>query len=162
MSASKSKNTFTKDPNTIYFYRQGDPYGEFSNFYPSPFLDQNNKTWPTSEHYFQAKKFINTEHEEIIRNLKTASESAKQGRSRSRPLRKDWEEVKVEVMYEAIKYKFEQNDGLREVLMGTGDKKIVEHTKNDRIWADGGDGSGKNLLGVLLMRLRGEFRNEEK
>ena len=65
-------------------------------------------------------------------------------------------------MYEAIKYKFEQNDELRKVLMGTGDKKIVEHTKNDRIWADGGDGSGKNLLGVLLMRLRDEFRNGEK
>jgi len=34
----------------------------------------------------------------------------------------------------------------------------VEHTDNDSYWADGGDGSGRNMLGVLLMSVRKELR----
>jgi len=35
---------------------------------------------------------------------------------------------------------------------------LIEHTKNDSYWADGGDGSGKNRLGQLLMELRNQLR----
>jgi predicted NAD-dependent protein-ADP-ribosyltransferase YbiA (DUF1768 family) len=45
-----------------------------------------------------------------------------------------------------------------EELLNTGDLKLIEHTQNDRYWADGLDGSGKNMLGILLMRLREELR----
>jgi predicted NAD-dependent protein-ADP-ribosyltransferase YbiA (DUF1768 family) len=34
---------------------------------------------------------------------------------------------------------------------------LVEHTKKDKYWADGGDGSGKNRLGELLMKVRAEI-----
>ncbi|WP_050027023.1 NADAR domain-containing protein [Verrucomicrobium sp. BvORR034] len=30
--------------------------------------------------------------------------------------------------------------------------------RNDSYWADGGDGSGKNCLGILLMELRDQLR----
>jgi predicted NAD-dependent protein-ADP-ribosyltransferase YbiA (DUF1768 family) len=43
-------------------------------------------------------------------------------------------------------------------LLQTLDAKLVEHTNRDRYWADGGDGTGKNRLGMLLMRLREELR----
>jgi N-glycosidase YbiA len=43
-------------------------------------------------------------------------------------------------------------------LLETGDARIVEHTTRDRYWADGGDGSGRNMLGRLLMRVRDELR----
>jgi hypothetical protein len=36
--------------------------------------------------------------------------------------------------------------------------KLVEHTSNDSYWADGGDGSGRNMLGRLLLRVRDELR----
>ena len=39
-------------------------------------------------------------------------------------------------------------------LLATGDSTIVEHTENDAYWGDGGDGSGKNRLGQILMRVR--------
>ena len=32
--------------------------------------------------------------------------------------------------------------------------QIVEHTKNDAYWGDGGDGSGRNMLGRILMEVR--------
>ena len=79
------------------------------------------------------------------------------GRDRKRPLRRDWESVKDQVMLEAVRAKFTQHDDLREVLLGTGDAKLVEHTENDNYWGDGGDGSGKNRLGQLLMQLRAEL-----
>lgn len=57
-------------------------------------------------------------------------------------------------MKTGLRYKFIQNLALREKLLGTGDKTIVEHTVNDSYWGDGGDGSGKNRLGHILMELR--------
>lgn len=82
------------------------------------------------------------------------------GRSRKLPLRRDWEAVKDQVMLDALCAKFTQHDDLRVILLGTGDAKLVEHTVNDSYWGDGGDGSGKNRLGQLLMRLRDELRAE--
>jgi predicted NAD-dependent protein-ADP-ribosyltransferase YbiA (DUF1768 family) len=47
---------------------------------------------------------------------------------------------------------------LRSLLLQTGDAEIIEHTKNDKYWGDGGNGSGKNRLGELLMELRTKLR----
>ncbi|MFC2585604.1 MAG: NADAR domain-containing protein, partial [Corynebacterium matruchotii] len=43
-------------------------------------------------------------------------------------------------------------------LLSTGDAYLIEHTKNDSYWADGGDGSGKNRLGEVLMAVRDSLR----
>ena len=142
--------------NQILFYRQNDPYGEFSNFSAHPFKLEG-KVWPTSEHYFQAQKFAGTEHEETVRNAKTPAMAAKLGRSRSLPLRADWEAVKDDIMRAALRAKFEQHPKLKSLLLSTGDAELIEHTRNDRHWADGGDGTGKNRLGILLMERRAQL-----
>src|SRR5262249_12183422 len=135
-------------------------HGCFSNFSRhSIFL--KGKRWPTSEHYFQAQKFAGTEHEEEVRKCKTPALAASMGRSRKLPLRRDWESVKDQVMLGALRAKFTQHEDLKQVLLGTGDAKLVEHTERDSYWGDGGDGSGKNRLGQLLMRLREEMRLSE-
>lgn len=144
---------------TINFYRQNDSYGEFSNFSPHPIV-LDGQTWPTTEHYFQAQKFSGTAHKETIRSSKTPGEAAKRGRDRKLPLRADWETVKETIMYEALRAKFTQHASLRRLLLSTANLPLIEHTRNDAYWADGGDGSGKNRLGVLLMRLRDELRRE--
>jgi ribA/ribD-fused uncharacterized protein len=84
------------------------------------------------------------------------------GRDRMNKLPRDWESVKVSVMTEAVRAKFTQHDELRITLLGTGDAKIVEHTENDDYWGDGGDGSGKNMLGQILMRIRSELKEAEQ
>jgi predicted NAD-dependent protein-ADP-ribosyltransferase YbiA (DUF1768 family) len=43
--------------------------------------------------------------------------------------------------------------------METGDATLIEHTANDSYWADGGDGSGKNMLGIILMEVRNKLRS---
>jgi hypothetical protein len=145
---------------TINFYLTGEKYGPFSNFSRHP-IKLAGKTWSTSEHYFQAQKFVGTQYEEEVRKIKKPSEAAKMGRDRSLPLRKDWESVKDNVMRDAVYAKFTQNEDLKEFLLSTGNDKLVEHTVNDSYWADGGDGSGKNMLGIILMEVRDKIRNEK-
>jgi ribA/ribD-fused uncharacterized protein len=143
----------------ILFYRVNDDYGEFSNFAPFPFTLKG-KQWPTTEHYFQAQKFAGTEHEEEIRKLASPMVAARKGRSRELPLRRDWESAKDNIMREALQAKFTQHPELQKLLLETGDAVLVEHTQNDRYWGDGGDGLGKNRLGLLLMELREKLREE--
>jgi ribA/ribD-fused uncharacterized protein len=83
------------------------------------------------------------------------------GRDRKRPLRRDWESVKDEVMFEAVRAKFTQHEDLKAILLGTGGALLVEHTAHDRYWGDGGDGSGKNRLGQILMQVREELRTDD-
>jgi hypothetical protein len=74
------------------------------------------------------------------------------------PLRKGWESAKDNVMREALRAKFTQHADLRALLLGTDDATLVEHTEKDDYWGDGGNGSGKNRLGQLLMELREQLR----
>lgn len=116
------------------------------------------KRWPTTEHYFQAQKFAGEPDEEEVRLARTPRIAAGMGRDRKRPLRRDWEAVKERVMLDALRAKFTRHEDLREILLGTGAAMLVEHTANDSYWGDGGDGSGKNRLGFLLMQVRDELR----
>lgn len=129
---------------------------EFSNFAAFP-IDVGGTTWPTSEHYFQSQKFVGTPHEEEIHGAETPMKAANKARSRKRPLRHDWDDVRLDVMRTALRAKFTQHSELRALLLSTGDATIVEHTTNDAYWADAGDGTGENMLGKLLMELRSEL-----
>ncbi len=139
---------------TIYFYsaREGD-YGAFSNFSRHGF-ELDDKYWKTSEHYFQAMKFEGTEYEDKIREARSPKEAATLGRRRDFPLRKDWEVIKDDVMRRAVTKKFETHKELRNLLLSTGDSDIVENAPSDYYWGCGKDGSGKNMLGKILMEVR--------
>jgi ribA/ribD-fused uncharacterized protein len=71
------------------------------------------------------------------------------------------EQVKEAVMMTALRAKFTQHAKLKRLLLSTGDKILIEHTTNDSYWGDGGDGSGKNRLGHLLMELRAELKEPQ-
>ena len=142
----------------IKFYRANEmPYGLFSNFDTKHPIKVGGVTWPTTEHYFQAQKFVGTGHVEAVRQAPKPRDAADMGRDRSRPLRKDWEQVKDDVMRDAIRAKFTQHEDCKALLLNTGDAVLIEHTTNDSYWADGGDGNGKNMLGKILMEVRKEL-----
>ncbi|MEO1432774.1 MAG: NADAR family protein [Cyanobacteria bacterium J06633_8] len=137
----------------IYFYTTKDKYGCFSNFSPHG-VELDGYWWKTTEHYFQAQKFIGTHHLEEIQQAKTPKQAASMGRDRKRPLRGDWEEVKDDIMRKAILKKFETHPEIREILLATGDEEIIENAPGDYYWGCGKDGSGKNMLGKILMEVR--------
>src|SRR5262249_31524571 len=96
-------------PAVINFYRVNDEYGCFSNFYPAPIV-MAGKTWPTSEHWFQAQKFVGTSAEqemaEKIRAEPSPMKAAILGRDRSLPRQADWDAVRDDVMRQAVRAKF--------------------------------------------------------
>ena len=140
------------------YCQEVDPLGELSNFSPQP-IELDGRTWPTNEHYFQAQKFVGTVHEEAIRLADSPGRAAQMGRSREFPLRADWEAVKDDIMRKAVRAKFTQHPAMRELLLSTGEALLVDHTKEDRYWGDGGDGSGLNRLGKILMEVRAELKS---
>lgn len=157
-SSWASGSTHSTSGNDIRFYNRGEPYYEFTNFYPcNVFID--GKNWPTTEHYFQAQKFVGTPYLEKIRKLPTPRDAFQLSRDPqvSRWRRADWESVKDDVMLKALRVKFSDNLRLRTMLIGTCDRKLIEHTANDSYWGDGGNGTGQNQLGKLLMRVRREL-----
>ncbi|NDJ52892.1 MAG: NADAR family protein [Chloroflexi bacterium] len=140
---------------TIYFYSAREkPYGCFSNFSPHG-IEIDGLYYRTSEHYFQSMKFLGSPDDmEAVRQARTPKQAASIGRDRSRPLRPDWEEVKDDVMRRAVLAKFETHADIREILLATGDALIVENAPKDRYWGSGADGTGKNMLGIILMETR--------
>ncbi|WP_196888637.1 NADAR family protein [Aureivirga sp. CE67] len=137
----------------IKFYAENQQWGEFSNFSLYP-IKWKGKVWKTSEHYFQAQKFEDKKYQEKIRNAISPMKAAELGRTRKVKIRRNWDKIKDNVMYEIVFAKFSQHEDLKEILLSTGDSKIIEHTENDSYWGDGGDGSGKNKLGKILMKIR--------
>lgn len=79
-------------------------------------------------------------------------------------------DANCEAIVEAGNYaKFSQNADLKSVLLGTGKSIIVEASPDDRIWGVGFDSEqaegreaewGRNLLGVVLMRVRERLQEE--
>jgi ribA/ribD-fused uncharacterized protein len=142
----------------VYFYSPlEEPYGCFSNFSPHG-VDLDDLWWPTVEHYFQAQKFPGTPHPEAIRRAGSPKTAKALGRSRTHPLRPDWEAVKDEVMRRAVLRKFELHRGIRELLLSTGEEELIENAPSDCYWGCGRDGSGKNMLGKILMEVRETLR----
>jgi ribA/ribD-fused uncharacterized protein len=149
----------SEEPMTIYFYSTQGEHGYMSNFSRHPIVIDG-KVWPTTEHYFQAQKFAGTEHEGEIRKASGPGEAARMGRDRSRPLRKDWESAKDNIMRVALRAKFTQHEELRVALLSTATEPLVENTTTDLYWGAGSDGTGKNMLGRLLVELRSQLAKE--
>lgn len=144
--------------NEIRFYKTNGPYGFFSNFSSHPIFISE-AVWPTVEHYFQAEKFDNLELKIKIKSLDSPMEAANVGRDKKNKIRIDWEEVKEKIMLNALVAKFLQHPVLRSKLLKTGTATIIEDTKNDSYWGNGGDGSGKNRLGKLIMEVREKIKS---
>lgn len=144
---------------TIYFYKVEDPYGCFSNFSPHS-IYLKGQDWLTVEHYYQAQKFVGSVDEQLIdliRASETPQQAAKLGREPSRQLRPDWEEVKTEIMREAVFTKFITHADIQAILLSTGDRLIVEDSPTDYYWGCGCDHTGQNHLGKILMSVRLEI-----
>ncbi|GJE95773.1 NADAR family protein [Phanerochaete sordida] len=147
----------------IYFYEKQQPYFEFSNSSPYS-VWHNGKLYPTSAHLFQAYKFFETAPHlaEHIRTQPTAKSAVGEAARLRSEQRQDWNQKNREVMDSILDAKFSQHADLREKLLSTGDRQIVEASPTDSFWGQGADKHGRNELGKCLMRLREKFRVEDQ
>lgn len=133
-------------------------YAFLSNFYPSSIFDSNDGfTYPTVEHFFQAKKSLILKEREMISKADTPGKAKRMGRKVQ--LRSDWEDIKLLVMEDALRRKFSKAR-FREALLATGDEELIEgNWWGDTFWGVC-KGVGENNLGKLLMKIREDFKNE--
>lgn len=132
-------------------------YFFLSNFFEAPVI-YDGITYLNNEAAFQAQKTLNKKQRLNFAML-NPSQAKRMGRSVS--LRPDWEEVKINIMYEICKAKFTQNESLKLNLLNTGDAELIEGNNwGDKIWGQV-NGVGENNLGKILMKIRDELKNNK-
>lgn len=141
----------------IYFYKEFGPLGYLSNYSAHEIL-VDGKVWQTVEHYYQAQKFFDEKLKEQIRLASTPKDASKIGRDRNNPLRKDWEQVKEEIMFNGVFAKFLQHKDICDMLLATGDDELIENTDIDYYWGCGTNKTGLNRYGEILMKVRKTIR----
>lgn len=158
-------------PELLLFYghKVTDPVTEtcLSQWYPCKFK-VDDITYTSAEQYMMAEKAKLFKDEEIRTEILNTSDPRK-CKSLGRKVKhfdKDvWNKNKIRIVNKGNKEKFMQNDALKQFLISTGDKVLVEASPTDRIWGIGlGKNNpdaldptkwrGKNLLGFALMNVR--------
>ncbi|KAH9830119.1 uncharacterized protein C8Q71DRAFT_727638 [Rhodofomes roseus] len=144
----------------ILFYHRDEPYYEFTNFAPYA-INWDGHTYPTAEHLFQAHKFMSTRADlaERIRRLHSSRAALEEAGRLRRLQRTDWFDVNIGVMDAVLEAKFTQHLKLRDLLLSTGHRELVEDSPVDSFWGWGNDCKGRNELGKALMRLRDKLRS---
>ena len=159
----------------IYFWKISEPtYGCFSNWFHSPFSDNNNNQFGTAEHYLMYRKAL-LMGDQTIANQILQTHDPKLVKDLGRKVRNwdeaTWELHRERIMFEAIYAKCMAHPAILQTLLGTGDKQIAEASPYDTIWgigitaAEANRGTrwrGLNLLGESLMAVRSSFQEEQE
>jgi hypothetical protein len=129
-------------------------YRFLSNFYHPCLIYYEGLMYLNSEAAYQAAKTTDTELRKQFQNLEP-NDSKKLGRRIK--IREDWDQVKLQVMWEILWYKFTSHQDLKDALIRTGDAYLEEgNSWNDVYWGVC-DELGMNHLGRLLMELRNQI-----
>eukprot|EP00756_Hemistasia_phaeocysticola_P027483 Hpha_TRINITY_DN16119_c4_g6::TRINITY_DN16119_c4_g6_i1::g.3886::m.3886/K09935/K09935; uncharacterized protein len=147
---------------TVRFHEVNEvPYGNLSVLSSHPIVVRH-VGYPSAHHYYLCQKFKGTDYEQSIRQAQSLWEVDRLVRRAEGSQRAEWESVKVEIMLLSNYYKYKQNADAFSLLLGTGNRVVVNHTVTDAFWGDAGDGTGKNMMGVILMAVRRRLAAEEK
>ena len=156
----------------IYFYGLKNEFGFMSNFYRTNFIDNDGIKYNCSEQYFMYQKCklfdsTNTVLMEAILTEKSPSKIKRYGRKVENFIDDVWNDIKFKIMLDALRFKFNQNDKIKQKLIKSKPKILYEASKYDNIWGICFSSStavnknktffGKNLLGIALMTIRDEF-----
>jgi len=159
----------------IYFYGLKNKFEFLSNFYKTNFTDNNGIKYNCSEQYFiyhKCKTFDpkNNILLEAILTETSATNIKKYGRQVQNFNDTIWKKKRYNIMLEALRLKFSQNEIIKQRLLETKPKILYEASKFDKIWGIGYcdkdaiqiDKSkfGENLLGNALMLVRSELLSQ--
>ncbi|MDQ8707062.1 NADAR family protein [Streptomyces sp. LHD-70] len=142
-----------------------------SQWWPAPF-EVDGVRYATAEHWMMAAKARLFDDAEAERKAITATSPAaakKAGRLVRGFDEQLWQRERFSIVVEGSVHKFAAHEDLREFLLGTGKRVLVEASPVDRIWGiglaaddpraeDPARWRGTNLLGFALMEARGRLR----
>ena len=133
-----------------------------------PFKDKVGYTYSHAEQYMMAKKAWVMGDLETMKKI-MATNSPREQKDLGRQVKgydeAKWSLVRKRVVFEGNVLKFTQHKTLKEKILATGDKILVEASPVDKIWGIGlaaddpravnpDDWQGRNLLGDVLMAVR--------
>ena len=138
-----------------------------SQWYVRPFTHEG-VIYPTAEHWMMAEKarlFEDAEMREQIWQSDTPAKAKALGRKVSGFDDTVWKRERSGIVVAGNLLKFGQHTDLRDFLLATGDRVLVEAAPRDRIWGIGmgreraaatppSQWRGQNLLGYALMEVR--------
>ena len=148
----------------IRFYRASEkPYGAFSNLYRRTIVFEG-ETFLTSEHAYQAGKARKPEVRAWVLSAPSPALVAMAAHGLYYwDITPGWSRKKFDRMRGVLRAKFTQHEDLKELLLTTGEARLIESATVDnevnRLWGEV-NGRGRNMLGELLMELRDTLRNE--
>ena len=139
----------------------------FSQWYKAPF-EIDGHIYPTAEHYMMAEKARLFNDESVLNRIlkaKSPGEAKNLGRLVKGFNEEKWLEYRFDIVCKANYAKFSQNPKLKQFLINTGTKVLVEASPVDKIWGVGLAAADKhiynprlwkglNLLGYALMMTR--------
>ncbi len=158
MPNSKYKN---RDPKletsgkVIGFYER--EFYCFSNF-SSVAVRWKGKLWPTSEHAYQASRFMGKDIK-IVNKIHKAISADDAYRIAMTTLGDQfgiYTDKDLKVMEDIVRHKLKQNSYVMHKLLQTGKRKIVEDSPKDSFWGWGPKRDGRNELGKIWMKLKTE------
>ncbi|CAF1166486.1 unnamed protein product [Didymodactylos carnosus] len=127
----------------------GQPHTETDNFQKCSFKIKDIEYY-SAENYFQAQKATNPQDHDRVRQSGCGADVWMAGSGIK--LRPDWESVKVQVMYEGNKAKFDQNPNYAEQLKNS--KGRVTFAVSSPFW--------NKWNGLIMERIRAEIRQNGK
>ncbi len=140
-------------------------YRFLSNFYPV-IIEFDGQYYASVEHAYQAAKTTDKELRKIFTiNNQTMSASGAKKIGQMLQLRPGWEQLKIIIMEQLLRQKFNQ-PCFKEQLLKTNDEELIEGNN----WHDNYygicycpkcKGTGENNLGKLLLKIRNELKNKE-
>jgi hypothetical protein len=146
----------------IRFYRASEqPYGAFSNLFRRQ-IEFEGDVFATSEHAYQAGKARKPEVKIWLMAAPSPALLAMAAHGLYYwDIAPGWSKTKFDRMRAVLRAKFTQHEDLRDLLLSTGDARLVESATVDnpvnRLWGEV-NGVGSNMLGIMLMELREELR----
>ena len=149
----------------VRFYRASDkPYGAFSNLYRREIVYEG-VTFATSEHAYQYGKARKPEVRAWLMQAPSPSLLAMAAHGLYYwDIAPGWSKSKFDRMRGVLAAKFSQHEDLRALLLSTGEAKLIETATVDnevnRLWGEV-NGVGQNMLGVMLMELRGALHKAQ-
>lgn len=139
----------------IHFYEQKCYW--MSNFSAFQVLF-GRRLYATSEHAYQAGKFVHPELKRLVRLATSAHRAMKIAQSNKEHYRHGWDDMKAERMFQICQAKMYQHRYIQSSLLKTGNRELIEVSPIDAFWGWGPNRDGRNELGKIWMKLREELR----
>ena len=145
----------------------------FSQWWISSFV-VDGVEFKSAEHWMMAKKALLFNDVEVLHKIlecQSPAEAKKLGREVKNYIDSVWLANRYQIVLEGNMHKFSQNENLKQYLLNTNERVIVEASPVDPVWGiglasdhqdcnDPTNWKGLNLLGFALMEVRDELRKQ--